>query len=650
MSLQVWLPLTQGTGMNNQGLNDATFISSGITLNTTDGMGSCYSCAGSGYVLSNKKIFLGKEQSMFCWVKLNSFNSSSSLTGICGQHNYHNCTGMGINLIYASATTGYLGVSTGTGNGRTYKDYKGSTLLSAGTWYHVGYTYDGSKIRLYVNGKLDKEYSFTGMATPADYFQAFQWSLTTNGTMGVQGGYAMNGYLNDVRAYDHVLSIKEIKELAKGLMVHYPFRDPYVGGVENLARDPVVTGSAAGVGWDATLHKDAVTVNGWTNGYNPGVKAPTIGWHAHWKVLDGISTMVFPRLNSRYTADDSTITANRWLGISTTNRFDSIITTGSTYCVSFEARADALGKEVYCGYYYHNGSSRNFHDGYGYARDLPTSEWKRYSFYFTAGTVTTTESATFYFYGHSGGDGVGYVRNISITVVNAVDECGYISKATDSIIYDSSGMGHSIQSINNATMSGADESFNAMLGQYENRPANIAMKKYDEGCLRTINALHIPKETTISLYINKNNNGHIIDWRKDSSTGVQPFYTSSANLIQYWNSTKSDSNYFTYIFENNVWYHVCFVADDTTVKLYVNGVYQESKVNLAPVDTACPLTLFARCSNENVVSGKIGDFRIYSTKFSDADVRKLYQQISIDNQHNVFAKECSIKSQGSMAN
>ena len=434
-------------------------------------------------------------------------------------------------------------------------------------------------------------------------------------------------------------------------MVHYPFRDPYVGSSENLIAPPVVTSSAAGAGWDATLHKDAVTVTGWTNGYNPGVKAPTIGWHAHWKVIEGIPTLVFPRLNSRYTADDSTITANRWLGVSTSNGFDTIITTGTKYCISFEAKADTPGKDVYCGYYYHNGSSRTFHDGYGYARNLSTTEWKRYSFYFTAGTVTSTQSATVYFYGHdSGGDGVGYVRNISLTVVNTVDECGYISKNADSKVYDSSGMGHTIQSVNNAAMSGKDESFEALLGQHENRPANISTKKYSEGCLRTIDALHIPKETTISLYINKNNNGHIIDWRKDSSTGIQPFYISSANLIQYWNSTKSDSNYFNYIFENDIWYHICFVADDTTVKLYVNGVYQESKANAAPVNTACPLTLFARCSNENVVSGKIGDFRIYSTKFSDEDVRKLYQQISIDNKHNVFAKECGIESQGSVVN
>jgi hypothetical protein len=43
-------------------------------------------------------------------------------------------------------------------------------------------------------------------------------------------------------------------------------------------------------------------VNGWGNGYNSGVsinnvKNPEIGYHAYWKLIDGLPTMVFPDLN-----------------------------------------------------------------------------------------------------------------------------------------------------------------------------------------------------------------------------------------------------------------------------------------------------------------------------------------------------------------
>jgi hypothetical protein len=44
-----------------------------------------------------------------------------------------------------------------------------------------------------------------------------------------------NGALNDVRIYDRALSKLEIKEISKGLILHYDFNDPYVEGTTNLA-------------------------------------------------------------------------------------------------------------------------------------------------------------------------------------------------------------------------------------------------------------------------------------------------------------------------------------------------------------------------------------------------------------------------------
>jgi len=63
---------------------------------------------------------------------------------------------MGITIKYVSSTTGYLSVNTGTGSARTYNTYCGTTLLQANTWYHGGYTYDGTNIRIYVNGVCEK--------------------------------------------------------------------------------------------------------------------------------------------------------------------------------------------------------------------------------------------------------------------------------------------------------------------------------------------------------------------------------------------------------------------------------------------------------------------------------------------------------------
>jgi hypothetical protein len=37
--------------------------------------------------------------------------------------------------------------------------------------------------------------------------------------------YKLKGYLNDVRIYNHCLSPKEVKEISKGLVLHYPMNN-----------------------------------------------------------------------------------------------------------------------------------------------------------------------------------------------------------------------------------------------------------------------------------------------------------------------------------------------------------------------------------------------------------------------------------------
>ena len=124
--------------------------------------------------------------------------------------------------------------------------------------------------------------------------------------------------LNDVRLWDECVSAKEIKEISQGLMLHYPLNDRFAESTNaNLLPYPTpganVTNS---YDWDKTLHPYAISVNGWSAGYNGGVstggvKNAEIGYHAHWQLIDGIPTMVFPNINSLHNCK------SRWLGIST---------------------------------------------------------------------------------------------------------------------------------------------------------------------------------------------------------------------------------------------------------------------------------------------------------------------------------------------
>ena len=234
MSLQVWLPLNGD--LINRGCSDLTFspvLYTSTVVETGGKIGSCYHNFSTiqyneGGIISDKKINLGLQQSMFCWFKYNDLVHSSTLgAGLVSQHRYQNCTGMGITIAGRSSSdqTGLLSVNTGNGVSRTYATYCGTTVLKSSTWYHGGYTFDGTTIRIYVNGVCEKEQECINMEVPADYLMLFAWSLDTTSNPTIYAGYKLNGYMNDVRIYDHCLSPAEVRELACGLVCHYRLSD-----------------------------------------------------------------------------------------------------------------------------------------------------------------------------------------------------------------------------------------------------------------------------------------------------------------------------------------------------------------------------------------------------------------------------------------
>ena len=73
---------------------------------------------------------------------------------------------------------------------------------------------------------------------------------------------------------------------------------------------------------------------------------PATGYHAYWKLIDDIPTIVFQDKNSEVGQ------IHRWLGISGGGLTTSQIYNGVTYTVSFDAKADVAGKVVTSGLYY----------------------------------------------------------------------------------------------------------------------------------------------------------------------------------------------------------------------------------------------------------------------------------------------------------
>ena len=85
-------------------------------------------------------------------------------------------------------------------------DSNSSYPTSGNTWMHVAATYDGSTIRLYINGVLE--------STQSANFQIASNSLGLHLGSGNGGYRPMSGGLDDARIYDRALTTAEVQELA----------------------------------------------------------------------------------------------------------------------------------------------------------------------------------------------------------------------------------------------------------------------------------------------------------------------------------------------------------------------------------------------------------------------------------------------------
>ena len=251
MALQVWLPLTKN--LSNQGLNNMTFsidAGSNIILDDNGKIGACYSRSTkqtSGRIVSNSTINLSEDISMACWALVSDCVGDTA-NGLISNHSHANNTGVGITVKQVSTSDYRISCNTGTGSNRTYNTYYGTTNIK-GAWHHLSLTYSKSakQLILYVDGNAEYTLNNYINSSIADYIIIFDWSTTYSGI-----SYRPAAKLNDVRIYDHCLSPKEIKEISKGLVLHYPLNDAYVEGTTNLVTSITKGGQTTVNGYEVT--------------------------------------------------------------------------------------------------------------------------------------------------------------------------------------------------------------------------------------------------------------------------------------------------------------------------------------------------------------------------------------------------------------
>ena len=230
MALQVWLPLNGS--IENQGLtNVAVSLQNGTPTFANDGkIGKCFYNSSSGSNISVPCDFLSEQLSITFWIKPNSPTAWMDLFSI-GQ--------------YANR------METNDSNGSAYYLFTDDTShavapqstelfhIPNGIWSHVAYIIDGTNVKVYLNGELKK--TISQISSLVDILGNNKYIYIGRRRTTESAYY--QGYYNDFRIYDNALSDREIHEIAKGLVVHYPLNDVYCTGSSNLYSGEFADGS-----------------------------------------------------------------------------------------------------------------------------------------------------------------------------------------------------------------------------------------------------------------------------------------------------------------------------------------------------------------------------------------------------------------------
>lgn len=248
MSLVAWFPLTGD--LTNHGAYPHDLA--GTPKAWADGkIGKCpYFENDINNVLYNTtEDFYYTDNFSYCaWVKPNYMASNyAEWAFTCGRADY-STYGYGIQIDNGCIALWY-------GNNRGVIPVKTDMT----TWYHVCCVVKNKVAYTYLNGEYYNQ--FTPSIIP---------SYGAEDARGIGIGdfrysadiYPYQGYINDLRIYDHSLSLKEIKEIYKGLIVHYNFNDCDNNESPNVAYD------CSGYNNTATLSNITVLKNA-SNGITP---------------------------------------------------------------------------------------------------------------------------------------------------------------------------------------------------------------------------------------------------------------------------------------------------------------------------------------------------------------------------------------------
>ena len=606
MGLKVWLPFTDGT-LKNQGSANITATGTNITVNNNGKLGKCCSFRDStnfSYIMLSEAPFNNDttEWSYTCW--LNPQDPGSNYHCLFSNRTVTSENGYAIFVGTASTYAGHIYFDTG-------KRFDAAITTPLNTWTHLAFTFKRNvEKKIYVNGVL--------VASASDIAYNSTVPTSANATNAVIGGSQsasttvnanyMKGQLNDVRIYDHCLSAAEVKDIARGLLVHYPMTHYSHGyGNPNLCNNS----KTFGTGWTGTgtIHADKFA------GFAVKYKDNTSG-------TSYTDIVRYPNV----------VTASQ----------------GQIFTASFWAKADSQ-HDIRC-YFYNNtsgvvgvvsgvssiGTTTTSVDGQ-IVLTVPT-EWKHFWITWTMNGSTGTSALRELLIGrnNAGQSGV-YIAGVKLEEGNA--DTGWAPSLTDapgefSGMQDNSGFGHggtlntNIRFTFNSAMR---HGYGARLIADTILTPSTGIKTADN--IFSFNVwLYVTATKTGSKIINlRLNNNLMFNFGRNAS--------STSTAYQFFLFHPSYYIGIGATMDFNAWHMWTGTYDGTTSKLYKDGVLQTTQTSHTSYTvTTDDKQEFLGTSSSGSDSCIVSDLRVYSTCLSATDIMELYKvNTRVDNKGNLHA-------------
>ena len=599
MSLQVWLPLNGNLEQN--GVSSTIADSNNISINSNGKIGKCIefnTSITSGIYSNNFNTNLWTECSITLWLKIVSFNATWDTYLQIGDGNTP-WNSYIVGLLRNNANSNLVFCIS---NGTTSTQASFTTPnLETGIWYHIACVYKPGHCLIYINGNLHADNTTTIVPNFSSSTKLF--------IGGLPSAYKTKSCMNDLRIYDHALSIKEIKEISKALVCHYPLDANGLGMPNYFLNSNFATSTTAN--WYGVNNssisiatkdgRKCITGTKGTSNNICGQTIDTYSYVANSEITFTISADVYVEETGTFGVGNwiSTTEASGWQGMSGSQTWH----TSNTLKVGWNhiSVTRVNGKNQYNG---------KIVTAFSYSG---TTYWMT-NIKFEFGIIDTPWIP-------NSGDASYSIFNINGTT--EFDTSGYKYNGTRS--------GSLSASSDTPRYSTCTVIPNQSYIKYRG-PENMYYATYSFwvkfNSFTAYGAIHIPYTSP--------------------SGGGSPWFSANTESSSLWcyfggnspNYTKAGTGNLV----TNTWYHFVYVWNNGVAQWYLNGEKIGNSVTYTTrtyiqnnADSTIGNSYTGSSWNGTPFNGSISDFRLYATALSDADILELYNTgASIDNGGNVF--------------